>query len=45
MAKKFRKRRGRVDKGLFGCRFLTMETKHINENKVYFEFDNVPTNP
>jgi hypothetical protein len=45
MAKKFRKRRGRVDKCLFGCRFVTMETKHIDENKVNLEFGNVPIGP
>jgi hypothetical protein len=42
MAKIFRKRRGRVDKCLFGCRFVTMETKHIDENEVNLEFGNVP---
>jgi hypothetical protein len=39
--KKLGKREHRVDKGLFGTRFGTMEVKHTNENKVYLQNGNV----
>ncbi len=32
-----------MDKSLFGCKFATMEIKHTDENKVFFQSDNVPT--
>ncbi len=31
-----------MDKNLFGYKFVTMEIKHTNENKVCFQSDNVP---
>jgi hypothetical protein len=34
-----------MDKGLFGCKFATMEIKHNNENKVCFQSDNAPIGP
>ncbi len=43
MAKKIRKlRKGRVDKGLFGCRFVTTKTKHTNKNKGCLQSGNFP---
>jgi hypothetical protein len=41
MAKKFKKMKGRVGKGLFGYKFATTKVKHISENKVYFQNVNV----
>jgi len=43
MAKKVKKRKGRVGKGLFGHKFATTKVKHINENKVCFQNGNVLT--
>jgi hypothetical protein len=41
MAKKMRKTKGRVEKGLFSCRFATVEAKHTYENKVCIQNGNV----
>jgi hypothetical protein len=42
MAKKIRKlRKDRVDKGLFGCRFVTTKAKQTNENKGCLQNGNV----
>jgi hypothetical protein len=45
MAKKIMKKKGRMDKSLFNYRFTTMKVKHIGENKVCFQNNNVPTCP
>ncbi len=37
---KIKKRKGKVDKDLFGCKFVTIEAKHINENKVCIQNGN-----
>jgi hypothetical protein len=42
MAKKVKKRKGRMGKGLFGFKFATTKVKRINENKVCFQNGNVP---
>jgi hypothetical protein len=31
---KIKRKKGKVDKDLFGCKFVTMEIKDTNENKV-----------
>jgi hypothetical protein len=41
MAKKVKKRKGRVGKTLFGYKFATTKVKHINEKKVCFHNGNV----
>jgi hypothetical protein len=41
MAQNFRKRKVKWTKGLLNCRFMTMKTKHTNENKVYLQIGNV----
>jgi len=45
MAKIIRKRKGRMEKGLFGYRFATMKVKHTNEHKVCIQSGNVPIIP
>jgi hypothetical protein len=32
-----------MDEGLFGYKFVTIEIKHIGENKVCFQSGNIPT--
>ncbi len=44
MAKKIRKMKCKVDKSLFDCMFVTMETEHTIENKVCLQSGNVLTN-
>jgi hypothetical protein len=34
MAKKNRRKKGIIDKGLFGYKFVTMEVEHTNGNKI-----------
>jgi len=43
MAKKMRKMKGRMKKGLFSYRFVTTEDKHTYENKVCIQNGNVLT--
>jgi hypothetical protein len=45
MAKIIRKRKGRVEKSLFGCRFATMKVEHTGKNKVCIQSGNVPISP
>jgi hypothetical protein len=45
MAKKRRKMKGRMEKGLISCRFATTETKHTYENKVCIQNGNVLASP
>jgi hypothetical protein len=37
--------KGRMDKGLFGYKFMTMEVKHISKNKVHLQSGDVPIDP
>jgi hypothetical protein len=43
MAKKVKKRKERVGKGLFGYNFATTKVKRTNENKVCYQNGNVLT--
>jgi hypothetical protein len=45
MVKRIRKRKGRMEKNLFDCKFTTTKTIHIDENKVCIQNGNVPTSP
>jgi hypothetical protein len=45
MAKKIKKKKGRLKKSLFNCRFATIKTKHIGEYKVCIQSGNVLTSP
>jgi hypothetical protein len=38
---KIKKRKGKMDKDLFGYKFVTMEVKHTNENKVCLQNGNL----
>jgi hypothetical protein len=37
---KIKKRKGKMNKDLFGCKFVTMEVKHTNGNKVCLQNGN-----
>jgi Holliday junction resolvase len=37
--------KGRMDKGLFGYKFMTIEVKHTSKNKVYLQNGDVPIDP
>jgi hypothetical protein len=45
MAKKMRKMKGKMEKGLFSCMFATMKTKHTYENKFCIQNGNVLASP
>ncbi len=42
-SKKSRKRKGRMEKGLFGYMFITIIAKHNNEDNIYIQSGNVLT--
>lgn len=37
MGKRKWQNKGRMDEGLFGCKFMTMELEHIVENEVHLK--------
>ncbi len=45
MAKNIKKRKGRMEKNVFGYMFITMEIKHTCEVEVCIQSGNVPTSP
>jgi hypothetical protein len=45
MVKKIKKKKGGTNKKLFGYRFVTMKTKHIDEIEICFQSGKVPIGP